>query len=290
MKTLTLIDSSAIVYRFFHALPPLTAPDNQPIQAIYGLSNILFKIIKEQKPDYIAAALDRPEITFRKEEFKDYKAHRATPPNELITQLEKIPEVFESFNIKTFSKAGFEADDIIGTLAEKFGREPNLKVIILSGDLDLLQLVRNNKIVCQIIRNGLNNIDTYNEEKVIERYRLPPKKLPEYKALIGDSSDNIPGIKGIGPKAATELLKDFGTLEEIFENLVIIKDKVAEKLKNQKENAMLYLKLTTIKTDVPIETTDLKTLDSNRLDERELRIFFEKMGFISLINRMQKNE
>jgi DNA polymerase I len=289
MKILILIDSSALLYRFFHALPPLTTPDNQPIQAIYGISNILFKILKEQKPNFVAAALDRPEITFRKEEFKDYKANRPPASNELISQIKKIPEVFENFNIKTFEKPGFEADDIIGTLAEKFGNVPDLKIIILSGDLDMLQLVRDDKIVCQIIRSGMSNTDTYTKEKVIERYGLPPKKLAEYKGIIGDSSDNIPGIKGIGPKTAVGLFKDFETIEGIFDNLMIIKEKVAEKLKDRKEDALLYHKLATIKKDVDISPLELNDLKVRDFDKNKIGAFFNKMGFTSLMNRLENH-
>src|SRR3989344_1394346 len=222
MKTLLLIDASALIYRFFHALPPLTDLNSEPIQAIYGLTNVHLKILREQKPDYLAAALDRPEKTFREEQFENYKIHRPPAPNDLIAQIKKLPEVFSAFAIKTFEKPGFEADDIIGTLVERFSQEPDLKIVILSGDLDVLQLVENDKVVGEIIKTGVTDTLVYNEKKVEERYGLKPIQLPDYKGLIGDASDNIPGIKGIGPKGATEVLKEFGTLEGVFENLAIV--------------------------------------------------------------------
>lgn len=285
MRTLLLIDASALVYRFFHALPPLTDLNSEPIQAIYGLTNVLLKILREQKPDYAAAALDRPEKTFRKEQFEEYKIHRPPAPNELIAQIKKLPEVFSAFGIKTFEKPGFEADDVIGTLAERFSQEPDLKIVILSGDLDVLQLVRDDKIVGEIIKTGVTDTQIYDEEKVEERYGLKPIRLPDYKGLIGDASDNIPGVKGIGPKSATEVLKEFGTLEEVFENLPIINPTIAKKLEGKKNDALFYRALATIKKDVPVDLPSLENLRVNPLDKDRLRAYLEKFGFFSLIKR-----
>ena len=286
MKTLLLIDASALIYRFFHALPPLTTPDHKPIQGIYGLANVLLKILREQKPDYASAALDRPEKTFREEQFKEYKIHRPPAPDALSSQLQAMPELFQVFDIKTFEKAGFEADDIIGTLAQKFLEVPDLKIVILSGDLDILQLVKDEKIVGQIIKTGVANTEIYNEAKVIERYGLTPAELPDYKALVGDASDNIPGIKGIGPKSALELLKEFKNLENIFEDLPIINLKIAKKLEGKKEEAFMYRKLATIKKDVPIAVPDLEELRIIEPLKDKLAEYFTRLGFVSLIKRL----
>lgn len=290
MPTLLLIDASALVYRFFHALPPLTTPEHEPIQAIYGLTNVLLKILREEKPDYLAAALDRPEKTFRAEQFAAYKIHRPPAPDALVSQLRRMPELFELLNIKTFEKPGFEADDLIGTLAEHFSQESNLKIIILSGDLDVLQLVRDERIVGQIIKTGVTNTVIYNETRVEERYGLKPPELADYKALVGDASDNIPGIKGVGPKSALALLKEFGTLEEIFENLGIVTPAVAQKLEHKKTEAFLYRDLATIKKDVPIQIPNLEDLKMRAPDAEILRTYFTKLGFISLIKRLENQE
>lgn len=286
MKTLLLIDASALIHRFFHALPPLTAKTGEPIQGIYGLNSVLIKILREQKPDYAAAALDRPEATFRKEEFKEYKSQRPPTHPELISQIRKLPETFREYGIKTFEAPGFEADDIIGTLANTFENEPDLKIIVLSADLDMLQLVRDDHVVCETIKTGVSETIIYNEARVEEKYGLKPSQLPEYKALIGDVSDNIPGLSGVGPKTARELLKEFGNLKDIYENLGIIKSKTAEKLEGREEEARLYLKLATIKKDVPMEMPTLPEINLGFLDKDKLASYFEKMGFTSLARRL----
>lgn len=287
MKTLLLIDASALVYRFFHALPPLTAPSGDQIQAIYGLSSVLLKILKEQKPDYAAAALDRPEKTFREEKFEEYKSHRPPAPNALVFQLRLLPEVFQNFNIKTFDKAGFEADDIIGTLSSRFSEEKDLRIIILSGDLDVLQLVRDNSIVGQIIKTGVSNTEIYDEKKVEERYGLKPSRLADYKGLVGDTSDNIPGVKGIGPKSARELIKEFGNLENIYENLGLVKDSLAKKFESTKEKALLYRELATIDKNAPIQMPALQELAVKPPTPQILESYFEKLGFKSLARRLE---
>src|SRR3989344_8043793 len=169
MKTLLLIDSNALIHRFFHALPPFTAPDGQPTNALYGVAGVLLKIYKEHQPDYIAAAFDRPEKTFREEEFKEYKIQRPPTAAELVPQIRRAQEVFELFKVKIFAQPGFEADDIIGTLAEKFKNEKDFQVVILSGDLDMLQLVEDEKVLAQISKTGITETTVFNEEAVKER-------------------------------------------------------------------------------------------------------------------------
>ncbi|MEK7191940.1 MAG: 5'-3' exonuclease H3TH domain-containing protein [Patescibacteria group bacterium] len=289
MKTLLLIDAHALIHRFFHALPPLTSNDGQPTNALFGLAGTLLRILKEEKPDYIAAAFDRPEPTFRKEAFKEYKIHRAPTANELISQLQKAREVFDIFKIKTFEMPSFEADDLLGTLVERLKNNPALadgKIIILSGDHDVLQLVENDKVLGQIIKTGMSETVLYNEGAVEAKYGLKPNLLPDYKGLIGDVSDNIPGVTGVGPKTAVVLLKDFGTVEEIFENLAIINPKIAKKLEGQKEIALMSKKLATIKRDAPLYLDAIEELRAMPLDRDNLANYFEKMGFKSLIGRL----
>lgn len=286
MNTLLLIDTSALIHRFFHALPPLTSPAGEPIGAIYGLAGIVLKLMLEEKPEYLAAALDRPEPTFRKQIFHDYKIQRPPAVAELVSQFGKVHEVFEQFRVRVFEQPGFEADDIIGTLAHHLGGQPNIRVEILSGDLDVLQLVRDDRITAKIIKTGLTTTETYNEQKVEERYDLKLRQLTDYKALIGDSSDNIPGIKGVGPKTARELLKEFGTIEEIFENIAIINPTVAKKLEGQKEHALLCRKLSTIRTDVPLPMPSLEKLRTPPLNATTLNAYFQTYGFTSLAKRL----
>ncbi len=290
MKTLLLIDTHALIHRFFHALPPLTTPQGEPIGAIYGLSGVLLKLLQDGNgdtpPDYLAAALDRPEPTFRKEAFHQYKIQRPKASDALISQLKRLPEVFAMFHINTFSLAGFEADDVIGSLTEKFSREPDLKTVILSGDLDILQLVRDKKVFGNIIKTGTSTTMLYDEKAVVLRYGLRPTELPDYKGLVGDVSDNIPGVDGIGPKTAAELLKEFKNLEGIYENIALIPKKVAEKLVPQKEKAFLARQLATIRNDVPLEAVSLSALARPAVDLEKMRSFFERLGFSSLVKRL----
>lgn len=289
MKTLLLIDSNALIHRFFHALPPFTGPEGQPTNALYGLSNVLLKIFREQNPDYIAAAFDRPEKTFRKEEFKDYKIQRPPTAPELVSQIISAHEVFNWFKVKTFEVPGFEGDDVIATLAEKFREEPDLKIVILSGDLDNLQLVENDKVIVQFIKTGITETIFYNEEAVEKKYGLKPRQLPDYKGLVGDVSDNIPGVTGVGPKTASTLLKEFGTLEELFDSLGIVTNRtMAKKLEGKKEEALFSKRLATMRKDVPL-VIDLENLKTEPFDKSLLTSEFQKLGFKTLVERLEKN-
>ncbi len=285
MKTLLLIDASAIIHRAFHALPPLTTPTGEPINAIYGLTNTLIKVLNQQPPDYVAATFDRPEPTFRKKMFAAYKAQRPPAPSELIQQIIRAREVFEKFQIPCFEIPGFEADDLIGTLAAKFGPIENLKIIILTGDLDTLQLVQDEKIIVQFLEKRIGETKIYDEKAVIGRYGLKPKQLIDYKALVGDPSDNIPGLKGVGPKTASDLLQKYGTLENIFAELPA-SEKAAPKILPFREEAFLCKKLATIDTQTPLKT-ELEDLQYQKFLNKDLLAYFEKLGFQSLIARLQ---
>lgn len=288
MKTLLLIDSNALIHRFFHALPPFTGPDGQPTNALYGFAGVLLKIFKEQKPDYIAAAFDRPEKTFREEEFKEYKIHRPPTAPELVSQIIKAHDVFNWFGVKTLEVPKFEADDIIATLTEKFRRESDLKIIILSGDLDNLQLVEGDKVVVQFFKTGITETVLYDEAAVEKKYGLKPAQLPDYKGFVGDVSDNIPGVEGIGPKTAASLLKEFGTVEEVFDSLAIIANKsVVKKLEGKKEEALFSKKLATMRRDAPLDVS-LEELKTKPLNQENLKAQFAKLGFKSLIERLEK--
>jgi len=240
MKTLLLIDSHALIYRFYHALPPLTTPKGELVGGVYGLASVILKIIREQRPDYMVAVFDFPAPTFRDKMYDQYKIHRPKAPEDLKQQINRAHELFGKFDVEVVEQAGFEADDLIGALAEKFKIEKDLVVIILSGDLDLLQLVDKKKVVVQFLKKGISETVIYDEKAVAERYELKPEQLPDLKGLMGDPSDNIPGIAGVGPKTAIPLIKKFGDLDNLFDNLWELPDKVGRKLENQKEAALFF--------------------------------------------------
>ncbi len=291
MKTLLLIDANALIHRFFHALPPLTAPDKRPVGALYGLAGILLKVFRDGfggngVPEYIAAAFDRPEPTFRKQEFEAYKIHRPPAANELVAQIIEAHRLLGLFGVPIYELPGFEADDVLGTLAEMFKGEIG-RVVILSGDLDVLQLVDGDRVVAEIIKTGVSETARYDRAAVIARYGLPPEKLPDYKGLVGDASDNIPGVKGIGPKTAAELLTKYGSLEKIFEEAALIPGALGKKLENQAEIARQSKRLATIRRDAPFAVT-LESLKMKPFDTAALTKYFDELGFRTLVARLHR--
>jgi len=287
MKTLLLIDANSLIHRFYHALPPLTDPKGEPVGALYGLSRILLKIVRSQKSDYVVAAFDRREKTFRSDLYKDYKGTRPPTAGDLIPQLQAAYNVFKIFGIKTINLKGYEADDIIGTLAERFKNEKDLRIVIFTGDLDALQLVKDKKIIVDTIRKGINDVAVYDEKAVRDRYGIGPDQIADYKGLVGDASDNIKGVPGIGPKTAAELLREYGTVENIFEDIAIIPDKKSKKLIGQKEQAKLSKRLATIIRDAPIEKLTLGDIKLVRPTKEKLEKFFKGYGFSSLIRSLE---
>src|SRR3989344_6463041 len=289
MAKLLLIDANSLIHRSFHALPPLTTPKGEPINAVYGLSSILLKVLREHRPDFIAAAFDRPEPTFRDTMFKEYKAHRPPTANELISQLIEAHNTFKQFGIAVVEKPGFEADDIVGTLAEQAKRSPELaegKIIIFSGDKDNLQLVDGDKVVVELLKTGVSKTVTYNKVLFLQEYGFAPEQLVDYKALVGDASDNIPGVTGIGPKGATDLIREYGNVEKIYEEVGLIAKKVLqEKLEANRDNAFLSKKLAKIKRDVLLDIK-LENLKQEPLNKEALKAYFEEKGFKSLVERL----
>jgi len=284
-----IIDGNALVHRAFHALPPLTTKDGKLVNAVYGFTTILLKIIKDLKPDYLACAFDREGKTFRHEEFKEYKAQRIKQPDELYEQIPIIEEILKVFQIPVIDseKPGFEADDVIGTVINKLKKEgKELKNIIVTGDLDTLQLIDDHTEVFTL-KKGISDTITYDERVVKERYGLTPKQLIDFKALRGDPSDNIPGVKGIGEKTAAQLIKEFGSLENLYKNLNSkkIKDRVRELLKGHQGKAFLSKKLATIIQDVPLKF-DLSKTKIENYNLQEVYDLFQKLGFKSLLNRL----
>lgn len=261
----------------------MTGPKGQPTGALFGLANTLLKIIQEKKPTHIAAAFDRPEPTLREQKYKEYKAHRPKADEILIDQIKEAPNLFRAFGIPTFSSAGFEADDIIGTLAAKFGALKDSKIVILTGDLDLLQLVNKNTIV-ETPRRGLSDITEYDEEAVQNRFGVGPKQLADYKGLVGDTSDNIPGVPGIGPKTAAELISKFGTVENLCKTIGK-NNKLAAKILPHTKTALLSKELALIKKDAPVAPS-INDLVFKELTSANLVPYLQSLGFSRLIRRL----
>ncbi|TSC59920.1 MAG: DNA polymerase I [Parcubacteria group bacterium LiPW_15] len=282
MKKLLLIDANSLIHRAFHALPPMTAPDGSPSQAIYGVSRILLKLWREEKPDYAAALFDRPEPTFRDELYKDYKGNRPETADELISQLIEIHNLFPLFGIKVFEKPGYEADDLIATLAKKFGSEKETETTIFTGDLDSLQLV-NKKVSVRVPQKGISETTIYDPEAVRERYGLYPKSIADYKSLVGDNSDNIKGVPGIGPKTAAKLLQKYGSLAKLL--AAKNDEEVSKKIIPHKEQALLAEKLVTLQSDAQLGIKGLGDLTVFE-DETALKNYFAAKGFGSLLKQM----
>ena len=298
MKRLVIIDGNAILHRAYHALPPLTDPEGNIINAVYGFTSMLLKLFSDLKPSHIAVTFDRPAPTFRKEMFKEYQAHRPKMDEELVPQVEKVHDVVRAMGIPIFEKDGYEADDCIGTIVSKFKVQSSKfkvnvdQIIIVTGDRDILQLVREGEVFVYMPTKGLSEAKLYGEKEVEERMGVKPKQIPDFKALAGDSSDNYPGVGGIGPKTAVDLLKKFGSIGVLYKkgdkgDWGNMGDKVIEKLKSGKDSALLSHELATIKTDVPI---DIVLPEISTLNTEEARGVFQSLGFKTLLRRLTGEE
>lgn len=281
MGKLVLIDGNAILHRAFHALPPLTNRKGEPINAIYGLVSMVLRVILDLKPTHIAVAFDEKAPTFRRKEFPAYQAQRPPTAHELDSQFEKARAFFEAAGIPVYSMPGFEADDVIGTIADKSKED----VVIVTGDRDQLQLV-NDKIKLYMPIVGLANAKLFGETETVERMGVAPGLIDDYKALVGDPSDNYPGVPGIGPKTATSLLEKYGNFENIYKNLDKITLAVAEKLKSGEASGRLSKRLATIIRDVPIEF-DFEKMDDWDIDSPKVLDLFSEFGFKTLTERVK---
>ncbi len=289
-KKLVLIDGNALIHRAYHALPPLMTKKGELVNAVYGFSSVLFKVIKDLKPDFILATFDLKGPTFRHEEYKEYKATRVKAPDELYAQIDRVKEMVRAMNIPIYEKEGFEADDVIGTMVRQSenppagGRINDVENIIVTGDLDTLQLV-SPKTQVYALRKGISDTVLYDEAAVKERYGLLASQMIDYKGLRGDQSDNIPGVKGIGEKTAVALLQKYQTLENVYTRLAEIKGAVKDKLERDKMLAFMSKKLATIVKDVPLEL-DFKQAVTREFDRQKLVALFQELNFFSLIKRI----
>jgi DNA polymerase-1 len=298
-KILIILDSNSIIHRAYHALPPLTTKKGELINAVYGFLLVFLKAIKDFQPDYIAACFDFPAPTFRHKKYKEYKAKRPPAPEELYQQIPKVKKILENFNVPIFEKEGFEADDIIGTIAHLAPKRqvlPKVETIILSGDLDTLQLI-NPKTKVYSLRKGVKDIILYDQDLVKEKYGgLEISQFLDFKALKGDPSDNIPGVTGIGEKTAINLLLKFGSLENIYKELEEnsekakkLKPKLKETLLKYKEQAFLSKDLAQIRKDAPIDF-NLKKCLWGKYSKEKITQILKKLEFFSLIEKLPNKE
>ena len=282
---LVLIDGHSILNRAFYGVPDFTNSEGTHTNAIFGFLNILFKIIDEENPKYLCVAFDVHQPTFRHEMYKEYKGTRKPMLPELKQQVPLMKEMLKALNIKTTELAGFEADDILGTLS-KAGEEQGLEVSVISGDRDLLQLATEHvKIRIPKTKKGKTEIEDYNVTQVLEKYSVTPKEFIDVKALMGDSSDNIPGVPGIGEKGATTIISEYGSIENAFEHADDIKNKRnREALKEHFDMAQMSKTLATINTSVPVEVKISDCVLEDMFNKEALAMV-KKFEFKSMISK-----
>jgi len=273
------------MHRAFHALPPLTTKKGEPINAVYGLISMLIRIIQTQKPTHIVCAFDRKEPTFRHKEFEEYQSHRPETDKDLSVQFDKAKKVISTIGIPVYDKAGFEADDLIGTIAKRAEKDLD-EVVIVTGDRDILQLVSKKTKVFLPIR-GLSEGKEVGETEVFEMLGVKPNKVDEYKSLVGDPSDNYKGVPGIGPKTAVKLLSEYKDLDDIYKNIEKIDERIAKKLKEGEESARTSQKLAQIVVDVPIKI-DISKMSNWKLNNKDVLDLFQVYGFKTLSKRIKK--
>lgn len=290
-KTFLILDGNALLHRAWHAIPPLTSPDGRVVNAAYGFTNVIEKMRTDFKPDYMAVAWDLPGATFRHKAFEAYKATREKKDQALYDQIPIIQEILDAYNIPSLSVEGMEADDIIGTLSKKFGPDKDVLVLILTGDMDALQLVDKDVEVVAFIK-GLSETKRYDITAVKERYGLVPEQLIDLKTLMGDTSDNIPGIAGIGKKTATLLIQEYGSLEGILEAIKkdLVPEKFAKKFRGQEENIKMMKMLVTVVCDVKLPGFSIAKTKVEAPDVSTLVTLFENLGFRRLLEKYNINE
>ncbi len=285
-RLLLLLDSNAIVHRAFHALPPLTTADGVQTNAVYGFTSTLFSVLERFQPTHVIAAFDPPGPTFRKDLYTDYKATRKETPEDLVPQFALVKEVVDALGIVRMEQKGFEADDVIGTVAKRAAGE-GYDVVIVTGDKDTLQLVDEHITVFTMSR-GIHDMILYDTAMVQDKTGLLPTQMTDYKGLRGDSSDNIPGVKGVGEKTAVALLTAYRDLDGVYAHVDDVATGVRAKLKRDKEQAYLSKELGTIKTDVPLGAVDFTAAQTERMTLAAARAMFQRLHFTSLLKRLPK--
>lgn len=281
-KKIVLFDGHALLHRGFHAIPNLVAPDGTPSNGVYGFTTIMLKALAELAPDYVAVGWDMPGPTFRHQIYADYKGTRAKIDPLLLAQIPVTKDLIKTFNMPLVELAGYEADDVIGTLARRYN--PTHDVVIVTGDMDELQLVASHTKV-YTMRRGFTDTVLYDEAEVAKKYGVSPEEFIVYKALKGDSSDNIPGVAGIGDKTATELVAQYKTLDNIYDHLEELRPALRQKLELGRDSAYLSLELSAIKTDLALEF-DLRQAEVDHYDRKKVFDLLHRLGFRSLLNKL----
>lgn len=283
MQKLLLIDGNAIMHRAYHALPLLTSTNGTPTNVIYGFFSMLYKAVSDFKPEYLICVFDTPKPTFRNKLFKNYQAQRPKIKDDFIIQIPLLKEALDKGGIFRLEKDGFEADDLIGSISKIFSKN-NFQIIIISGDKDIFQLISDNIFVASP-QLGLSNIKIFDKSEVEKKLDILPWQIPDYKALVGDPSDNYPGAKGIGPKTAVSLIKKYHNIDNIYKNIHEIKsEKIKKILLYEKENVYLSKKLATILTNVEINL-DIEKIKFQYF-KKDLKDFLEKYQIYSLLKRI----
>jgi DNA polymerase I len=280
-----LFDTFSLVFRAFYALPPLSNARGEPTSALYGFSALVLKVLREQRPRRLGFAVDAPALTFRAERYPAYKAGRPSTPSDLSRQLARLPELLEAFGAPVFRAPGFEADDVLATLAERMaaGKE---RALLVTGDRDLFQLVRETTRVLYVGRRG-EPPALIDENAIAVRYGLSPSELPSFTALVGDGSDNLVGVPGIGPRTATKLVREHGSVNALFEALErVTPAKLRETLAQHAERTRLNEELARLRTDVPLGDGPLSAPLTEAARENLRRLFVE-LEFKSLLPRLE---
>lgn len=309
-QTFLLIDAHALIYRAYYAFPELTTEDGTLVNAVFGFTKAVLTAIRDFEPEFIAVAFDHPKPTKRHEQYKQYKAHREKMPDDLIPQIEIIKKVVATLNFPTFEQEGWEADDLIGTLAaqaqdqlESEDISEDLLIVIVTGDKDTFQLVNDKVHVWLPARTKSQQPREYDEAGVKAKIKVRPDQVVDLKALMGDASDNIPGVKGIGEKTAVKLLDAFGTLEGLYQAIekqeqgkdlledhsALLKGATLKKLKAEKEQAVLSQELATIQIDAPIQLS-LESCRVSGYNKQEAIDLFDELSFKSLIKELPADE
>ncbi|PJC53681.1 MAG: hypothetical protein CO029_01525, partial [Candidatus Magasanikbacteria bacterium CG_4_9_14_0_2_um_filter_41_10] len=297
-ETYVIIDGHAVIHRAYHALPPMSAKDGSSVNAVYGFALMLLKTIQDLQPTYIAVSFDVAGGTFRDTIYAEYKATREKADDDLYAQIPLVYELVEAFGLPIYTKEGFEADDVIGTIAEKNKKHDNLTTIIVTGDKDLLQLVDDDVTEVYLLKKGMSDFELYNEAKVLEKFSFGPDRIVDYKALRGDASDNIPGVKGVGEKTATTLITEIGGIEEIYKEIKNSKSQIQnkistsilKKLEEGEESAKMSFELATIRRDVPDISPILSDAKTETFNRDALIEVFRKFEFYSLLKRIPGEE
>ena len=283
MNKLILIDGNSIIYRAFFAMPPLNNSSGLHTNAVYGFTNMLLRLIQEEKPSHILVAFDAGKQTFRHETYQEYKGGRDKTPSELSEQFPLLKQLLESFGISWFELAGYEADDIIGTLSKQ-GEEEGFEVLVVTGDKDLLQVV-SDQVSVALTRKGISEVDTYKPAELNEKYGLKPLQIIDLKGLMGDASDNIPGIPGVGEKTALKLLHQFQSVEGVLANINELKGKMKEKIEAHADDAVMSKQLATIYREVPMDQ-QWDNLVYEGVNKSTAVPMLQKLEFKSILERM----